>query len=179
MSRSITTSGPFQLLGTDMNGSNSDHSNQSRNMATTSLESYLGSQNAINVDSVSEISPLTSWYSQSMLLGTQMHGNRINHSNPLPDGTFSCSKCGKVLGTKESLYNHMILHRGKEYRCELCFKVFNHPNNFRQHQRVVHESKRFQCILCGRKFSTKQNYKYHIDTLHGVSHNSGPPEDTV
>jgi transcription elongation factor Elf1 len=50
---------------------------------------------------------------------------------------FSCEMCGKRYSNKNSLHNHMGIHRGVT-NCHLCHTVFSSKSNLNFHMKNVH-----------------------------------------
>ncbi|XP_054883449.1 zinc finger and BTB domain-containing protein 49 isoform X1 [Poeciliopsis prolifica] len=55
---------------------------------------------------------------------------------------------------------HQVGH--KQYRCQLCGKIFKHPSNLELHKRSHTGEKPFQCNVCGKNFSQAGNLQTHL-----------------
>ena len=55
------------------------------------------------------------------------------------------------------------------YECSYCYKVFNHKNNFRKHERIHTGEKPYQCPHCDYKARLKEHLKGHLFRKHLVN----------
>ena len=65
-----------------------------------------------------------------------MNASPVHNSNL---GILTCQICSKVLKTKSSLHNHMLLHKESQFSCENCsrvnliHKIFKEVSHFLSH----------------------------------------------
>ncbi|GMR34801.1 hypothetical protein PMAYCL1PPCAC_04996, partial [Pristionchus mayeri] len=94
----------------------------------------------------------------------------LNHSSPLAipcdnaaESSFLCSKCGKKLGSKHTLIDHIRIHSGeKPFKCAYCDKSFRTRSNRYNHIRLVHKIKLYSCLSCGKEYDKKAELKQHL-----------------
>ncbi|XP_023320610.1 gastrula zinc finger protein XlCGF57.1 [Eurytemora carolleeae] len=75
-----------------------------------------------------------------------------------------CKVCGKFSKNKRGLVQHMQVHYGRVFKCEVrgCKGSFTERSKLRRHM-VVHTGERkFECPLCKTKFSLRHNLKVHL-----------------
>ncbi|XP_055587672.1 fez family zinc finger protein erm-like [Uranotaenia lowii] len=75
-----------------------------------------------------------------------------------------CEECGKKFETLEKLTNHSARHKqGKDFKCGLCEKDFNHMCDLRRHYVSIHErgEKLFRCRFCGKCFGRQDHCRKH------------------
>ena len=73
------------------------------------------------------------------------HQKIHDHSKNDESGTFICSKCNRVLATKQSLKEHSFTHtRRKPFRCSEigCGKMFRQSSQLCNHRKVHKEAKK-------------------------------------
>lgn len=57
--------------------------------------------------------------------------------------------------------------KSKQYKCEVCVKVFRWGSDLRKHLRIHTNERPFVCVHCNRKFRQSGNLKNHIAARHG------------
>lgn len=90
---------------------------------------------------------------------------RAVHNQEKP---FSCQKCDNKFSYANSLKLHMLKHdkeavnnsdggTPKEYPCEQCGKVLQHPSSLIYHRETEHSNgRRFICNKCNKSFKHRQ-----------------------
>jgi len=69
---------------------------------------------------------------------------------------------------KEFLYNfqlkeHIVLHTGERYSCNICHKKFTRKSNLRQHMVVIHsKKKKYPCSFCDKQFQYYSRLQAHV-----------------
>ncbi|CAH1780516.1 unnamed protein product [Owenia fusiformis] len=99
----------------------------------------------------------------------QMHGEKNNWT------TYTCDRCSKIVPSKRSLYEHVLVIHGLNISkmtplcCELCpYKTFK-PTSLATHKLCKHNTIRdVICDICGKKFKTQNTLISHKKT-----HNRG------
>ncbi|XP_043264633.1 zinc finger and SCAN domain-containing protein 2-like isoform X1 [Colletes gigas] len=79
---------------------------------------------------------------------------------------FICTICNKSFTQQIALKAHMPIHDRnkleKEYPCDICGKVLNHPSSVVYHKEAEHnDGRRFVCNKCGKSFKHKQLLQRH------------------
>ena len=79
-----------------------------------------------------------------------------------------CPTCGKVLGSKDYLKDHMKIHEKdrQPLQCEFCDRTYITEHSLLNHQRAQHFEKKFVCDVCGQKFYTEFKQKAHYLRYH-------------
>lgn len=72
-----------------------------------------------------------------------------------------CSFCGERFWNAGARQSHELTH-GKEFRCDVCDKVFSYRSGFINHKKTHTDEKPFKCTLCDRHFKTNGTRKRHF-----------------
>ncbi|KAG4078527.1 hypothetical protein HA402_009239 [Bradysia odoriphaga] len=83
---------------------------------------------------------------------------------PATTNMWICDICGKILSTKNHIYQHMKLHRNapKEHKCYLCGWEFYEKGNLTRHLRTHNnDPKAFKCELCNKGFAQERYLSDH------------------
>ena len=78
---------------------------------------------------------------------------------------FKCDVCLKLFCNKRELKRHYRTHTGeKPFACPICDKRFSQKSNLAKHQATHSEIKAFKCSICpeGRYFKTKKYLNQHM-----------------
>ncbi|XP_018057196.1 PREDICTED: zinc finger protein 189-like isoform X5 [Atta colombica] len=79
---------------------------------------------------------------------------------------FTCNICDKNFTNQSDLKTHMTTHNGKnkdkDYACDICGKILNHPSSVLYHKEAEHNNgRRFVCNKCNKSFKHKQLLQRH------------------
>lgn len=98
--------------------------------------------------------------------GLNEHTDTI-HQEQREKNQLQCHECGKWLMNKRCLKTHMLLHSGKDLRCELCDYVTRKRTLLNRHK-VTHHSadKPFACTQCDKTFKLRRALTVHIQVSH-------------
>ncbi|XP_046675144.1 zinc finger protein 37-like isoform X2 [Homalodisca vitripennis] len=82
--------------------------------------------------------------------------------------SLTCEFCGRVLSTKATLREHIMIHTGeKPHQCLLCGKSFRHKANLVVHVNGHAVVSTYKCKKCNKAFTKKMDFekhlKYHVD----------------
>ena len=71
------------------------------------------------------------------------------------------------LSVNQSKLHINSVHEGvKNYKCDLCDKVYSRPTDIKRHIIGVHEGqKNYKCDICGKAFKQSSHLKRHIKNL--------------
>lgn len=75
---------------------------------------------------------------------------------------FQCPHCSKSFMTDRNLSDHVRLHSGELFSCDICGKEYTKRAQMVLHKQVSHEGKRFPCEHCGAVFARPNGVKRHI-----------------
>ncbi|XP_055540828.1 zinc finger protein 521-like [Wyeomyia smithii] len=77
-------------------------------------------------------------------------------------GTHCCSKCGKTFYNKARLKRHMVSHRNKSVKCEVCLEEFPDGRSLMNHRHSHTKSRQFPCNVCGKTFGSRSSQQIHL-----------------
>ncbi len=106
-------------------------------------------------------------YSTDNLSNRRRH-EVVMHGSKKGDQTFPCPNCSAVLKFKTGLIKHQqMIHEGTDYSCpvEDCDYVGRTPNDLYQHS-VIHRAKDFKCDECSYASYTKRALQDHKNARH-------------
>lgn len=78
--------------------------------------------------------------------------------------------CGQSSSRKHNLTVHMKTHmeRARNWKCTECSKCFYRKSDLARHE-LVHKVKQFQCELCTKMFARIDAKQRHCRNIHGMS----------
>ena len=81
-----------------------------------------------------------------------------------PQFKYRCKYCVKVFEMKNGWYKHMLLHKGKRFKCETCGKTFLWKCELRDHLRkhATKPAQRISCPVRGCKKPILQKEPYSV-----------------
>ena len=88
---------------------------------------------------------------------------RLSHSK---DSRTKCSHCGNRYSAYTIQKHIETIHNRKEMKCEVCDKLFLHPDSFARHQKFAHIDKSWECDLCNMKFQWPTDVYKHKKVAH-------------
>lgn len=77
-------------------------------------------------------------------------------------GSHCCSKCGKTFHNKARLKRHMVSHRNKSVRCEVCSEEFPDGRSLMNHRHSHTKTRQFPCHECGKTFGSRSSQQIHL-----------------
>ncbi|KAF7990018.1 hypothetical protein HCN44_008692 [Aphidius gifuensis] len=92
-----------------------------------------------------------------------LKGHLLTHENEKLEKNYSCDICGKVLNHPSSVIYHKEAEHndGRRFVCNKCNKSFKHKQLLQRHQLVHSDDRPYTCKSCGAKFKTKANLINH------------------
>ncbi|XP_065080673.1 zinc finger protein 62 homolog [Ochlerotatus camptorhynchus] len=79
---------------------------------------------------------------------------------------YACNVCGRVLASRTSFRNHVLLHDGDEAKakCDFCERTFTTKGSMMVHIREVHNNTgiHFNCQYCGKGFMEQKDLHLHL-----------------
>ena len=97
----------------------------------------------------------------------------IHESQP---ETYSCKECGRDFLSRLRLKKHLLLHTGKPYYCEHCFRLFKERQELDAHAQETcserkaspekDKSKPNKCIHCFKSFNSQSLLRSHMVRVH-------------
>lgn len=79
---------------------------------------------------------------------------------------YGCNVCGRVLASRTSFNNHVLLHDGEQakVKCEFCERTFTTKGNMMVHVREVHNNTgiHFNCQYCEKGFMEQKDLNAHL-----------------
>ena len=89
-------------------------------------------------------------------------------NNLTDDKQYKCEICEKVFKHSHSLKSHRRIHTGdKLYQCKICQKDFIWVSHLNQHKRIHTGEKPFQCDVCQKCFRHSSSFAMHKRTHTG------------
>jgi len=87
-----------------------------------------------------------------------------------PDKEYPCDICGKVLNHPSSVVYHKEAehNNGRRFVCNKCNKSFKHKQLLQRHQLVHSDDRPYVCSSCNASFKTKANLINHQSTHTGL-----------
>ncbi|XP_055636028.1 uncharacterized protein LOC129775371 [Toxorhynchites rutilus septentrionalis] len=77
-------------------------------------------------------------------------------------GSHCCSKCGKTFHNKARLKRHMVSHRNKSVKCEVCSEEFPDGRSLMNHRHSHTKTRQFPCHECGKTFGSRSSQQIHL-----------------
>ncbi len=120
-------------------------------------------------DSNSESKPFTTHRKIKREMMSQYHSaNYQNRSNGRKRKEYRCRICFKVFNQRSNLLHHHVIHTGKRsFECTICKKAFKQKGHLSSHMRIHSGIKPYSCTFCGKSFVDKSNMKMHLVTHTG------------
>ncbi|XP_001654305.2 zinc finger protein 808 [Aedes aegypti] len=79
---------------------------------------------------------------------------------------YGCKVCGRVLASRTSFHNHVLLHDGEKakVKCQFCERTFTTRGSMMVHIREVHNDTgiHFNCQYCAKGFMEQKNLYSHL-----------------
>ena len=104
---------------------------------------------------------------------TNLANMEIHESQP---ETYSCKECGRDFLSRLRLKKHLLLHPGKPYYCEHCFRLFKERQELDAHAQEtcserkanaeMDKSKLNKCIHCFKSFTSQSLLRSHMVRVH-------------
>ncbi|XP_055870985.1 zinc finger protein 729-like [Biomphalaria glabrata] len=94
---------------------------------------------------------------------------QFSDANSEPIISFQCDICNRVFAHPNNLNRHKKLHAGvKPFVCGVCDKTFNRYDSLKSHSLMHNEEDCSACTRCGKMFKSKTLLKSHLINKHGA-----------
>ena len=82
------------------------------------------------------------------------------------DDTVPCPdpECNQVFAAVELMKKHFDIH--KKFKCDVCYKKYEHQNSLDDHIKIIHKGFKLQCIQCDKEFSRQSALNRHTRNFH-------------
>ena len=92
----------------------------------------------------------------------------VENGNTDTSEEFACPVCSKLLVSRSSLRNHMLVHSERNIICDLCGALFRQKSVLWGHKQKSHNHDgTFFCNQCSCRFENEQGLKNHKRRFHG------------
>ena len=84
--------------------------------------------------------------------------------------TFKCEICDRGFRHKIQFEGHMNKHYGiKPYKCSECGRCYTHGSDLTRHVKICGKDKTEKCTFCNKAFVSEKNVRQHIKNVHKVA----------
>ena len=86
----------------------------------------------------------------------------VKRSKFIDKDKYKCDKCGYSTGYKRAFYDHLELHEGVEYKCNLCQYSSCSSHNLQKHMSRTHSTLKLYCDKCSYVAKTRELLTNHM-----------------
>ncbi|XP_028133179.2 zinc finger protein 721-like [Diabrotica virgifera virgifera] len=140
-----------------------------KNMCTKEVDVILNSEIKKTCEVCNKVFPTK----LSLLRHKKRHRNRKKPP-------FKCTKCDRLLTSRNSLSKHMKIHTGiKPFRCSYCLKSFLYMRSLTVHLTLHTGETPYVCSICNKRYHSARSLQKHKNIKHFIQENNKLDNDIL